>query len=539
MFTAACFCLGADVGGESARNSIQPPADSETPAGPATLLLKGERNTGTHFLAAILRRNFREPDALRVEPVIDSAACPVKQPMAQRSACCWMHGSADAHCEYKPAPVAHVFVVRHPVSWLLAMKEHPFEYEGDVASMSISEFLRRRFAHGDTSQEPLIARQEYANPIQMWNAKVASYLQLKGHKVILRYEDLFDLDTLNRKLLPLTDRDFALAGNLTSLVYPEDSATHGVDFFNSADFAVSREKANATSSPSAWLKHLQPNDLEFIESQLDLGAMAAVGYPMKPAQEFLRQSGAHHEARSVADLRAGGAALCATAPVLGAQVGSAATSVAEEDATTRWLQHWEQTHQQHGTNVGQKQAQPHMPQGAMLLAQLRDQHHADADLGRAEAVEASLQSKPLVTAPTPPVPSPAPLAAERNAMARQQLTQEAETIVLPTETVAISKPPARLSSAASVHRKAAVPPPSLQLENPAAMLDKLGGASLKNTLRAVVFIFGFVVLWGVSLVGIYTMCSFGVVSRKSGPRRRFGPDAAHWPDKMGRGLPYT
>lgn len=535
MLIAACFCLGADAVGESAPNSMLPPSDPQKPDGRATLLLKGERNTGTHFLAAILRRNFRGPEALRVEPVIDGAACPVRQPRAQNSACCWMHGSADTQCEYTPAPAAHIFVVRHPVSWLLAMKEHPFEYEGDAASMSTGEFLRRRFAHGDTSQQPLIARQEYANPIQMWNAKVASYLQLKGHKVILRYEDLFDLHMLNRKLLPLTDRAFALAGNQTTLVYPDDSAAHGLDYFNSADFAAAREKANATSSPSGWLQHLQTSDLQFIESQLDLGAMAAVGYPMKPAQEFL-QAGAYHEARSVADLRAGAAMLCATAPILGAQVGSVPVGDAEEQAVTKWLQHWEQTHpQQQGTMiVGQTQPQPHAPQGAMLLAQLRD----DADPRRAEAVEASSQSKPLVVAPTP-VPSPAVLAAERNAKPHQQLTQEAETIVLPSEVVAVAKPPTRLPGPSSVHRKKAVPLPAMQLEDPAAMHDKLGGASLKHTLRAVAFIFGVVVLWGVSLVGIYVMCSFGVVSRKSGPRRRFGPEAPHWPDKMGRGLPYT
>jgi hypothetical protein len=97
-----------------------------------SILLRAERHTGSHFLASILRRNFPKGAHQQVyaEPIMHSSVCPVQQPLAASSSCCWKHGLADANCRYADPPAAYVFLVRHPYSWLLAMKANPYEYDG-------------------------------------------------------------------------------------------------------------------------------------------------------------------------------------------------------------------------------------------------------------------------------------------------------------------------------------------------------------------------------------------------------------------------
>lgn len=71
-----------------------------------------------------------------------------------------------------------------------------------LENMSISEFIRRPYLQQD-SNTALIARNNYSNPIQMWNDKTRSFLRVERPKVILRQEELFDVEALQRKLPPL------------------------------------------------------------------------------------------------------------------------------------------------------------------------------------------------------------------------------------------------------------------------------------------------------------------------------------------------
>ena len=74
-----------------------------------------------------------------------------------------------------------------------------------LENMSISEFIRRPYLQQD-SNTALIARNNYSNPIQMWNDKTRSFLRVERPKVILRQEELFDVEALQRKLPPLAVR---------------------------------------------------------------------------------------------------------------------------------------------------------------------------------------------------------------------------------------------------------------------------------------------------------------------------------------------
>merc|ERR1712070_1363955 len=91
-------------------------------------------------------------------------------------------------------------------------------------NMSISEFLRRPYLQQDVNTA-LIAKNNYTNPVQMWNHKTRAFLNVKKPKVVLRQEELFDLPSLQRKLLPLREHGFVLANSTISFpkLYEEKS----------------------------------------------------------------------------------------------------------------------------------------------------------------------------------------------------------------------------------------------------------------------------------------------------------------------------
>ena len=263
-----------------------------------TLVLKGERHTGTHWLAQILRHNFDDKSQrLHVDPTIPEDKCPFEQPFPEfrEVMCCWTSGKADDRCVYDSTPTVYVFMVRDPYPWLLSMKAHPFEYDRDAPSMSLSEYMR--FPFTQFAQEGLGA---YANPIDMYNQKVRSYINLNDtFKIFLHQEDLYDLPTLNRKLLqPLLARGFKLKpaearetretreGKLKvkegALAYPEFSRDYGknnpeIYKFTPGDFTGA--KVHAENRSFATSQYSQA-DMRFLASELDPEVMAAINYTL-------------------------------------------------------------------------------------------------------------------------------------------------------------------------------------------------------------------------------------------------------------------
>ena len=247
-----------------------------------TLILKGERHTGTHWLSHVLRHNFDDKDQrLHVEPTIPEERCPFEQPFPEfrDTMCCWTSGKADDRCVYDTTPTVYVFLVRHPYPWMLSMKAHPFEYDRDAASMSLSEYMR--FPFTQFAQEGLGA---YANPIDMYNTKVKSYVNLKDtFKIILHHEDLYDIPTLNKKLLqPLLQRGFKLKGKDQTLVYPDFSLDYGrnnpeIYKFTPGDFTGAKTHAENRSFATSQFSR---SDLHFIHSQLDKGMLKELNYTL-------------------------------------------------------------------------------------------------------------------------------------------------------------------------------------------------------------------------------------------------------------------
>jgi hypothetical protein len=166
-----------------------------------------------------------------------------------------------------------------------------------LSNMTFSEFIRHPYltqgrgtldanddrgssarlglAGGKDVRDHLIATVEYTNPMQMWNAKVASYLKLNASKVIVRHEELFDLDTLRGKLAPLAHRGFVLTneGNISYPGFTEVNTPLEYRFSREA-FETARALAVEGNASAA----ISEEDREFIRSQIDPLIAQAVGY---------------------------------------------------------------------------------------------------------------------------------------------------------------------------------------------------------------------------------------------------------------------
>ena len=257
------------------------------------------RARSTHLLRTLYTRSatLSAPRAL----CICSRACPPERVPASTSA------RAAAAAPSLPLQPLHPHGrrPRHPYSWLLAMKANPYEYDGywlqsknmSLETMTFSEFIRQPYLtqgrgtldanddRGDVARAGMsagraargnhIATVEYANPIQMWNAKVASYVDVNASKVIVRHEELFDLDRLRQKLVPLVNYGFVLATE-GAISYPEftDVNTPLEYRFSRAAFERSRALTMEDNASAA----ISEDDRLFIRSQIDHAILQAVGY---------------------------------------------------------------------------------------------------------------------------------------------------------------------------------------------------------------------------------------------------------------------
>ena len=165
------------------------------PSGPS-LVERGERHAGNNFFQAVLRVNF--------PGITEHNGCDNQPANSAKYYCCWTHGYGNDACAqyFSPPLTAFAFLTRSPYSWLVAMHSEPYEHDGAVP-LSFSEFLRAPFSYtpGSYLSGP---KDEQPNPVQLWAAKVDSYLSVTMPSANLTHLDLFDEEALTQRLAPLT-----------------------------------------------------------------------------------------------------------------------------------------------------------------------------------------------------------------------------------------------------------------------------------------------------------------------------------------------
>jgi hypothetical protein len=311
---ASSLCAAVLTAGEPPREretSVltvgEPPRGSGSRGGYYPLIvIKGERHTGTNFITNILEKSFGS--AIRVlsgasdtDPLV---SCNPFEREPPKTYCCWKHGYASTWCHGFQSPdlpalpggvvsslPPHVFLVRSPYPWLLSMHDEPYDYDGDL-TFNFSQFIRAPFSYvpRDLQGTSLSGDPDYhANPIQLWNAKVRSYLQFEsdvhygdepdGHRkdraIVARvtHETLYDLKSLTKSLAPLLNISADVKD--TVIEYPPFALYNNKfgEAFSKADF----EKAKQYEVEERWLDLLSQEDLDFINMELESNVVEQAG----------------------------------------------------------------------------------------------------------------------------------------------------------------------------------------------------------------------------------------------------------------------
>ena len=167
-----------------------------------TLVIYGERCSGTNFLQGLLTHNF---------------TCEVQDIEFTHNIYYWKHG-------YPPTPAfmqAHpelffVSISKNPYAWLHSFHKRPHAEEV-LVDLTFDAFLKQPLAerHIDSlvEKEKHKAQPYLANPVALWNSKNEAYLEAANtydNWMHFRYEDLLeDLQTLT-KLKGLSQKNITI-----------------------------------------------------------------------------------------------------------------------------------------------------------------------------------------------------------------------------------------------------------------------------------------------------------------------------------------
>lgn len=304
-----------------------------------SLMLRGERHTGTNFLDAIITANFRRPPlhqrramlatvALRTRKCYTffgvSTPCyaphgpfsgcvaqcsdPERQQCAttedgtrsdaasdQRpgSYCCWKHGAIDPTCRYSPRASAYVIAVREPYSWLASLHRGPYEYLG-TPNLRFGAFLRRPYRE----RPPYYVRlTRHPDPVTMWARRTRSYLGVPpAHRVLVPIEELFQLERLDARLRLLLDMGFERRPGLASTIYPQWASELNKynkywGRFDRAGF----EKAKRQLRNRSWAWQYSQADLDYVNERLPTTVLTELGMRRIATIAQLRQPSAPAE----------------------------------------------------------------------------------------------------------------------------------------------------------------------------------------------------------------------------------------------------
>jgi len=248
----------------------------------------GERNTGTNFVEALLKRNvdcqivsgnlsrfyswrftlahkLLSPE--RAFTYIERARDKI---YVKRFAVDggWKHAKVpnfpDGIGAY-PAGMGIIAITKNPYAWLLSLHKRP--YQGTLHTrfnpLTFSEFIRAPWR--TVGRE--YADASYKTPIHLWNDKVAAYFGLSDHAptLIRRYEDVI-MD------MP----------QFLSTV----SATFGTPLLETTDIPAGSSKKDGRTTAeiiayyrdSQWRSSISDEDMAFINAQLDSKTMNEIGY---------------------------------------------------------------------------------------------------------------------------------------------------------------------------------------------------------------------------------------------------------------------
>lgn len=177
---------------------VSPVHSGRSGTAPTRFVVFGERNSGTNFVAALLKRNF--PSLIE---------CRGDRGLSGGFDFGWKHGF-PAMISAPPGVIA-VCVFRHPETWVGSLHRKPWHADASLRDIPISDFIRRPWkaiiddqnfgVRADDyrwntelqwDRDPLTGR-NFANVLKLRNAKNRGFLSLRSRfpdHFLLRYEDI-------------------------------------------------------------------------------------------------------------------------------------------------------------------------------------------------------------------------------------------------------------------------------------------------------------------------------------------------------------
>jgi hypothetical protein len=244
--------------------------------------LYGERNTGTHYLARLVRVNLEACPLESIEPrVVRQAARRLRAAemirdvyysLTFRRNLGWKHMNPRTleqlrQLQIDVSGLRFVLLTKNPYSWSVSMLRNPYHL-GVERPITIDELVQRRWR---CSRRENMGKAS-ASLIDIWCTKARSYLNLldEARACLVRYEDL------------LVDPSASIASVAAQLGLQRRSET----FVNVDASAKQEGRAKGRTFDSyrqyyvneEWRKSLTPTAINAINSQLDPEVMQRIGY---------------------------------------------------------------------------------------------------------------------------------------------------------------------------------------------------------------------------------------------------------------------
>ncbi len=247
------------------------------------LKLYGERNTGTNYLAKLIRTNLDVDQLPGVPPkpinLIAQKApkFPMLEPMQdfyfQRTFgrnLGWKHSLVRPIAELRKLKICQngisfITITKNPYSWLLSLYKRPYHFfKRWEDKPDFETFLK--------TPSPFLPRENapklFSSPVDVWNHKNASYLQLKdGFPALnLKYEDIL---MSPEGIINTISQEFSFRTKMNDFKNREKSTKE-----KSKDFSFYRDYY----LEEKWREKLSTTAIEIINESLDDGVIQQFGY---------------------------------------------------------------------------------------------------------------------------------------------------------------------------------------------------------------------------------------------------------------------
>ena len=251
--------------------------------GAEKIKIYGERNTGTNYLRQLIVKNL---DADVLNGVVPVRVRQWLKPeftkdwyfkFTTHSNLGWKHAFPPLERLQRERNLNVVTLTKNPYSWLLSLYKRPYHRKfKPPPSESFSDFLKMSW--------PSVGRENYSqpkaifeNPVQIWNLKNASYIQLPENirSLNLRYEDLLQDPKL--EFDKIVDH-FGLTAR-----------EHFENIFEAAKTQDRAKDFNYYRSyylEELWKEKLNRKDIEIINSFLDRDVTRQFGYEVLSHEDF-------------------------------------------------------------------------------------------------------------------------------------------------------------------------------------------------------------------------------------------------------------